>query len=176
MFFKMIWQTLLVVAIPTLVVAATAIIVLRMMLKKDIDTKKIQVVLQNQKTITPLRLQAYERVILFLERISPNSVIIRLQTPNMTVMELHRQMLIAIRAEFEHNLSQQLYVSTEAWEATRNAKEKTIQMLNMCLQGLDPMDNAMVFSQAVFEKLIELEKAPTQEAIDLLKQEVRELF
>lgn len=172
----MVWQTIIIVTIPTILVAATAIVVLRMMLKKDIETKKIQVVLQNQKTITPLRLQAYERIILFLERISPNSVIIRLQTPNMTVQELHRQMLISIRAEFEHNLSQQLYVSIEAWEATRNAKERTIQMLNMCMQGLNPMDNAMVFSQAVFEKLIELEKAPTQEAIDALKNEVRALF
>lgn len=172
----MIWQTIIIVTVPTLVVAATAVIVLRMMLKKDIETKKIQVVLQNQKTITPLRLQAYERVILFLERISPNSVIMRLQTPNMTVGELHKQMLICIRAEFEHNLSQQLYVSTEAWEATRNAKERSIQLLNMCLHGLNPMDNAMVFSQAVFEKLIEIEKAPTQEAIDALKQEVRMLF
>ncbi|MCF0207745.1 MAG: hypothetical protein HUK15_10000 [Bacteroidales bacterium] len=167
---------ILIVTIPTLTVAVTAIIVLRMMLKKDIDTKKIQIILQNQKTITPLRLQAYERILLFLERISPNSVIIRLQTPNMTVAELHKQMLITIRTEFEHNLSQQLYVSSEAWEATRNAKERTIQMLNMCLQGLDPMSNAMVFSQAVFEKLIEMEKSPTQEAIEMLKKEVRALF
>ncbi|MBO7572601.1 MAG: hypothetical protein J6T48_10680 [Bacteroidales bacterium] len=167
---------ILIVTIPTVVVAATAVIVLRMMLKKDIETKKIQVVLQNQKTITPLRLQAYERIILFLERISPNSVIVRLQTPNMTVQELHRQMLITIRAEFEHNLSQQLYVSSEAWEATRNAKERTIQMLNMCLQGLNSMDNAMVYSQAVFEKLIEIEKSPTQEALELIKKEVRTLF
>ena len=167
---------ILIVMIPTLVVAATAIIVLRLMLKKDIETKKIQVVLQNQKMITPLRLQAYERIILFLERISPNSVIIRLQTPNMTVQELHKQMLITIRAEFEHNLSQQLYVSSEAWEATRNAKERTIQLLNMSLHGLNSMDNAMVFSQAVFEKLIEIEKSPTQEAIELLKKEVRCLF
>ncbi len=175
MFLKMISQILL-VTIPTVVVAVTAILVIRQMLKKDLEAKKIQIVLENQKTITPLRLQAYERIILFLERISPNSVIIRLQTPNMTVQELHRQMLITIRAEFEHNLSQQLYVSSEAWEATRNAKERTIQMLNMCLQGLNSMDNAMVYSQAVFEKLIEIEKSPTQEALELLKKEVRNLF
>lgn len=167
---------ILLVTIPAIVVAITAILVIRQMLKKDLETKKIQIILENQKTITPLRLQAYERIILFLERISPNSVIVRLQTPNMTVQELHRQMLITIRAEFEHNLSQQLYVSTEAWEATRNAKERTIQMLNMCLHGLNAMDNAMVYSQAVFEKLIEIEKSPTQEALELLKKEVRALF
>ena len=175
MFLKMISQ-ILIVTIPAVVVAVTAILVIRQMLKKDLEAKKIQIILENQKTINPLRLQAYERIILFLERISPNSVIVRLQTPNMTVQELHRQMLITIRAEFEHNLSQQLYVSTEAWEATRNAKERTIQMLNMCLQGLNSMDNAMVYSQAVFEKLIEIEKSPTQEALELLKKEVRNLF
>ena len=167
---------ILLVTIPAVVDAVTSVIVIRQMLKKDLEAKKIQIILENQKTITPLRLQAYERIILFLERISPNSVIVRLQTPNMTVQELHRQMLITIRAEFEHNLSQQLYVSSEAWEATRNAKERTIQMLNMCLQGLNSMDNAMVYSQAVFEKLIEIEKSPTQEALELLKKEVRALF
>ena len=167
---------ILLVTIPAVVVAVTAVLVIRQMLKKDLEARKIQIILENQKTITPLRLQAYERIIHFLERISPNSVIVRLQTPNMTVQELHRQMLITIRAEFEHNLSQQLYVSTEAWEATRNAKERTIQMLNMCLQGLNSMDNAMVYSQAVFEKLIEIEKSPTQEALELLKKEVRALF
>ena len=175
MFFKMI-SDILIVTIPAVIVAATAAIVVKMMLKKDVETRRIQIILENQKTITPLRLQAYERIILFLERISPNSVVIRLQTPNMTVQELHRQMLITIRAEFEHNLSQQLYVSSKAWEATRNAKERTIQMLNVCLQGLNSMDNAMAYSQAIFEKLIEIEKSPTQEALELIKKEVRNLF
>jgi Na+/H+ antiporter NhaC len=164
------------ITIPSLIVFLTAYYVLKTVLQKENENRKLQVVLQNQKIITPLRLQAYERIILFLERISPNSVIIRLQTPNMTIGQLHKEMLITIRSEFEHNLSQQLYLSVEAWEEIRNAKEKTIKLLNTGMEGLDPNDNAIKFSQRIFEMLIEIEKSPTQEAIVFLKQEIKQLY
>jgi hypothetical protein len=164
------------ITIPSLIVFLTAYYVLKTVLQKENENRKLQVVLQNQKVITPLRLQAYERIILFLERISPNSVIIRLQTPNMTIGQLHKEMLITIRSEFEHNLSQQLYLSVEAWEEIRNAKEKTIKLLNTSMEGLDPNDNAIKFSQRIFEMLIEIEKSPTQEAIVFLKQEIKQLY
>jgi len=164
------------ITIPSLVVFFTAYFVLKVVLQKDNENKRIQMVLQNQKIITPLRLQAYERVILFLERISPNSVIIRLQTPNMTVQQLHKEMLIVIRTEFEHNLSQQLYLSVESWEQVRNAKEKTIKLINSCVQSLNPNDDALKLSQAIFETLIEVDKSPIQEAIVFIKKEIQQLY
>ncbi len=164
------------ITIPSLIVFLTAFYVLRLALQKENENRKVQIVLQNQKMITPIRLQAYERLVLFLERISPNSVIVRLQTPNMTVQQLHKEMLVLIRSEFEHNLSQQLYLSTDAWEQIRNAKEKTIQLVNSSFAGLDPNDNAIKLSQTIFEKLIEVTKSPTQQAIDFLKEEIRTLY
>jgi hypothetical protein len=164
------------ITIPSLIVFFTAFFVLKTVLQKENENRRLQIVLQNQKMITPLRLQAYERIILFLERISPNSVIMRLQTPNMTVQQLHKEMLVLIRSEFEHNLSQQLYLSVDAWEQIRNAKEKTIKLLNMCLDGIDQNDNAIKYSQVIFEKLIEIEKSPTQEAIDFIKNEIKQLY
>ena len=164
------------IAIPSLVVFFTALFVLKTVLQKENENRRLQIVLQNQKIITPLRLQAYERIILFLERISPNSVIMRLQTPNMTVQQLHKEMLVLIRSEFEHNLSQQLYLSVDAWEQIRNAKEKTVKLLNMCLDGMDQNENAIKYSQVIFEKLIEIEKSPTQEAIDFIKNEIKQLY
>lgn len=164
------------ITIPALIVFLTAYYVLKTVLQKENENRRVQVVLQNQKAITPLRLQAYERIILFLERISPNSVIIRLQTPNMTVSQLHKEMLIIIRSEFEHNLSQQLYISIEAWEEVRNAKERTNKLINSCIEGLDPNDDAIKLSQSIFERLIEIEKSPTQEAINFLKNEVKQLY
>ncbi|HNQ67575.1 MAG: hypothetical protein PHH30_06645 [Bacteroidales bacterium] len=164
------------ITIPSLVVFFTALFVLKTVLQKENENRRLQIVLQNQKIITPLRLQAYERIILFLERISPNSVIMRLQTPNMTVQQLHKEMLVLIRSEFEHNLSQQLYLSVDAWEQIRNAKEKTVKLLNMCLDGMDQNENAIKYSQVIFEKLIEIEKSPTQEAIDFIKNEIKQLY
>jgi hypothetical protein len=164
------------ITIPALVVFFTAFFTLKQVLKKDLDVRKAEIVLQNKKIITPIRLQAYERIILFLERISPNSVIVRLQTPNMNVEQLHKEMLVLIRSEFEHNLSQQLYLSVDAWEMVRNAKEKTIQLINSCLEDLDTKDNAIKLSQAIFEKLIEIDTSPTQEAIKYIKKEISVIF
>lgn len=164
------------ITIPGLIVFFTAYFLIKITLQKENENRRAQIVLQNQKVITPIRLQAYERVILFLERISPNSVIMRLQTPNMTVQQLHKEVLIVIRSEFEHNLSQQLYLSIDAWEMIRNAKEKTIKLVNSCLEDLDPNDNAMKLSQAVLEKLIEIQTPPSQEAINFLKKEISTLY
>ncbi|MDD2635637.1 MAG: hypothetical protein PHW82_09090 [Bacteroidales bacterium] len=164
------------ITIPGLIVFFTAYFVLKQVLKKENDMRKAEIVLQNKKIITPIRLQAYERIILFLERISPNSVITRLQTPNMTVQQLHKEMLVLIRSEFEHNLSQQLYLSIDAWEMVRNSKEKTIQLINLCLKDIDPNANALKLSQSIFEKLIEIETSPTQEAIKFIKKEIGVLY
>ena len=164
------------ITIPSLVVFFTAYFTLKQLLKKESDIKKAEIVLQNKKIITPIRLQAYERIILFLERSSPNSVIVRLQTPNMTVQQLHKEMLVLIRSEFEHNLSQQLYLSIDAWEMVRNAKEKTIKLVNLCLEDIDTNANALKLSQAIFEKLIEIDTSPTQEAINFIKKEISFLY
>lgn len=162
--------------LPSLIVFFTAFYVLRLMIKKEQENKRIEIVMNNQKMITPLRLQAYERIILFLERISPNSIVMRLQTPTMTVQQLQKEMLVIIRTEFEHNLSQQLYVSIEAWEEVKIAKEKTIKIINSLCDELKPTDNAMQLSQLLFEELIEMEQTPTQKAINSLKEEIRILY
>ncbi|MDR2010335.1 MAG: hypothetical protein LBQ22_07625 [Bacteroidales bacterium] len=169
------WE-ILKITIPAVIVLITTVYVLKIILKKENENRRLQIILQNQKMITPIRLQAYERIILFLERISPNSVIMRLQTPNMTVGQLHKEMLVLIRSEFEHNLSQQLYISIDAWEQVRNAKEKTIQLINTAMEGLDVNDNAIKLSQAIFEKLIESDKSPLQIAINYLKEEIKVLY
>ena len=164
------------IVLPCLIVFFAAFYVLKTVLNKDQERRKMEIILQNQKLITPIRLQAYERMTLFLERISPNNVIMRLQTPNMTVTQLHKEMLIIIRSEFEHNLSQQIYISADAWEQIKIAKEKTVQMINLAYSELDPNANAMLLSQKIFEKLIENPKSALQCAIDYLKNEIKTLY
>lgn len=171
-----IFLEILKISLPAIIVLIAAIYVLKSVLKKDLELRKTEIVLQNQKIITPIRLQAYERMLMFLERISPNNVILRLQTPNMTVAQLHKEILLIIRSEFEHNLSQQLYISVNAWEKIKSAKEKTIQLLNLALNDLDPNDDAMVYSKTIFEKLIENPKSDLQDAIDFLKEEIHILY
>ena len=76
------------------------------------------------KLVTPIRLQAYERMALYLERISPDSLVLRCYQPGMSTHLLQGVMTKTIRDEWEHNLSQQVYISSEAWNRIRQAKDE----------------------------------------------------
>jgi len=162
--------------LPSLIVFLTAYYVLRSMVRAQEDQRKMELVLENQRLITPVRLQAYERLVLFLERISPESLVMRLNRPGITVQQLHQEMLTTIRNEYEHNLSQQLYVSVAAWEVVRNARGQILKLINTTYEEFKPDAPAIDFSKRLFEKLVDIEKVPTQTAIDYLKNEVSRLF
>ena len=108
--------------IPALIVFFTAWIILRNMIKNDQDKRRQELILQNSRVVTPIKLQAYERIVLFLERISFESLLVRVSTSDMSAMALHSAMLTTIRSEYEHNLSQQIYMSQQAWEVASNAR------------------------------------------------------
>jgi len=162
--------------LPSLIVFLAAYYVLRSLLRTQEDQRKMEVVLENQRLITPVRLQAYERLILFLERISPESLVMRLNRPGLTVQQLHQEMLTAIRNEYEHNLSQQLYISPAAWEVIRNARGQILKLINTTFEEFKADDAAVEYSRRIFEKLVDIEKLPTQIAIDYLKNEVNKFF
>ena len=88
------------------------------------------------EVVTTLKLQACERLILFLERITLNSLILRVLTSDMKVAHAQSAMIRTVRAEFEYNQSQQLYVSAATWEKIRNAKEETIRLINAATSTL----------------------------------------
>ncbi|MCK4661218.1 MAG: hypothetical protein KAT68_00020 [Bacteroidales bacterium] len=162
--------------IPALIVFITAYFSIRYFIKHDQKLKKMELVLENQKLITPIRLQAYERLTLFLERISPQSMIMRTQKPNMTCKQLQTKLLSTIRSEFEHNLSQQVYISNKAWEVIKNSKENTVKIINSASGKLKPNAPAMELSKNIIETIFEINKSPSQIAIEYLKNEIRQLF
>lgn len=164
------------ITIPALLVMITAVYMMNRNSKKDHELKKTELALSNNKTITPVRLQAYERITIFLERITPNSIIFRLQSPDMTAGKLHSDMLELIRAEYEHNLSQQIYVSSKTWDHVKNAKELTVKLINEAADNVKPDVPAMNLSREIFDKLVEYEKAPTHQAIDKIKEELFKLY
>ena len=111
------------------------------MLQMKIDEHK-----ESLKVVTPIRLQAYERMALYLERISPNSLILRTFRPGMDIKALQTAMTKSIRDEWEHNLSQQVYLTTESWNRIREAKEEMINLINGSAVGgqtyLQPLNRA----------------------------------
>ena len=160
------------ITIPALIVFFTAWVLLRNMIRDDQDKRRQELILQNNRTVTPIKLQAYERIVLFLERISLESLLVRVSSPDMTANQLHTAMLNAIRSEFEHNLSQQVYMSQPAWEVVRNARSNMIKIINSEVEKLPPDSSALSLSKKLLEKIMELEQEPTRAAIDYVKNEI----
>ena len=171
-----VFTEILKITIPALIVFFTAWVLLRNMIKNDQDKRRQELVLQNSRTVTPIKLQAYERIVLFLERISLESLLVRISLPEMTASQLHYALLNAIRSEFEHNLSQQIYMSQQAWEVVRNARSNMIKIINSEVEKLPPDSSGMFLSKQLLEKIMELEKEPTRAAIDYVKNEIARII
>jgi hypothetical protein len=160
------------VTIPALLVFLTAWILLRNMIKNEEEKRRQEIVLQGARTVVPIKLQAYERIVLFLERISMESLLVRVSSPDMTAAQLHSALLSTIRNEFEHNLSQQIYMSPQAWEVVKNARSNTIKTINGEAEKLPAGSTGMDLSRKLLERVMDLEKEPTRVAIDFIKGEV----
>jgi len=162
--------------LPSLVVFATTFYLVKKYFDMEEKKRRHQAFLNNQNMITPVRLQAYERVVLFLERITPESLIMRVNKTGYTCLQLQSELLQAIRSEFEHNLSQQIYITQGAWEMVKIARGRTIQMINSIADKLPKESPAINLSKAILESMVDEEKTPTADAIAFIKKEINQLF
>ncbi len=162
--------------LPAVIVFLTAFVLMRGLIRNNELRNQREIAESAGKTILPIRLQAYERLALLLERISPESLIMRVNKPGMGAKQLHAELLSSIRAEFEHNLSQQVYISNEAWERIRAARGNVINLVNAAADQVKEDATALTYSQKVFEQVLQLKTPPVQEALEFLKEEMRELY
>jgi hypothetical protein len=160
------------ITIPALLVFLTAWILLRNMIRNDQEKRRQEVILQSSRIVTPIKLQAYERIILFLERISMESLLVRVSTADITASQLQTALLTTIRSEFEHNLSQQIYMSPQAWEVVKNARSNTVKIINSESEKIKGDAPGIEFSKLLLTRVMEIEKEPTRVAIDYLKGEI----
>lgn len=129
-----------------------------------------------QKSALPTRLIAYERLTMFLERINPDRLLVRVSSKNLSVSQYQRLLNQQIRTEFEHNFSQQVYVSDEAWNFVVNAKSAVVGMINNWAQELDPDEQGFKLRELILKHMMEMEHFPTKTALSYLKGEVRKNF
>ncbi len=129
-----------------------------------------------QKEMLPLRFQAFERVTLFLERISPQNLLVRVHQNGMTASQFQMELISTIRSEYEHNITQQVYMSTQSWEAVKNAKEEMVKVVNVAASALNENARGVDLSKKIFEVILENEFVPTQKALDFIKAEIKQFM
>ncbi|HXC04436.1 MAG TPA: hypothetical protein VNZ86_06765 [Bacteroidia bacterium] len=166
----------LMMLVPAIIVFLTAYYLVKSFLDNDARKRLTEIRIANQNLITPTRLQAYERLALFLERISPNSLIPRVNKQGMSARLLQTELIKAIRNEFEHNLSQQIYVSGHSWEMVKTAKEEIIKLINISSTKIPDTASSMDLSQMIINISAQVPKLPTDVALEYIKREVGQNF
>ena len=124
-----------------------------------------------------LQLQAYERLILLTDRIALPNLIQRVNVPDLTARDMQALLTQSIRQEFEHNITQQIYVSPEAWDAVRNYKEQNLLIINQVSSFLPPEAGGTDLNKALLDLLVQNPKASLQNVIsDALSYEAKKLM
>jgi hypothetical protein len=131
---------------------------------------------RNSDIALPLRLQAYERMALFLERITPGNLLLRLGNVVPSAKELQVLMLHEIREEYNHNVAQQIYMSHEAWEQVVAAMNQISADVNAAAETLTVDSPASELARKILANVIEMDTQPTARALKFLKTEVQTLF
>lgn len=164
------------IIIPAGLVLYAMYLIVKSFINSELDKKRIEVRGKSIETVLPNRLHAFERVILFLERISPNNLIVRLNNGSYTAREFQQILLNEIREEYNHNVSQQLYMSEEVWDLVKSAKEDLIVTINDAVGNMPPEATGVDLSKMIFERTIQKEPDPINHALISVKREIWETF
>lgn len=162
--------------LPAALVMMIAVYMLNKVLNHDHQRRVFEYKKSVAKEMVTLRMQAYERLALFLERMQPSNILVRVQLPNMKCMGLHAALIQTIRSEYEHNMSQQVYISDEVWELINQAKDQLIGVINEQVTSVPPQADATELGRLILEASLEEHKWLLDEALEKLKQELRKNY
>lgn len=164
------------ILLPAALVLYAMYLGVKVMIARELTAKELEIRGKNVEITLPVRLQAYERMILFLERISPNNLVVRVNQPNLSAREFHQILLKEIRDEYNHNVSQQVYMSIEVWEEVKTAKEDLITAINASSNELPDEATSLDLAKRVFEHMMEKSIDPIDHAIKSLKAEISKTY
>lgn len=142
--------------------------------KSEEQKLKLSLLKENQKQALPIKLQAYERMTLFLERINPSNLLIRIGSVNNDKNAYAVSIIESIEQEFEHNLAQQIYITDECWNVIVASKNTTIQLISKT-NKLESITNAQDLREAILTKMIEV-SPPSKTALAFIKNEVKNII
>jgi hypothetical protein len=154
-----------------IVMVAGAVYITKMVVEAKSKIAALASSKKNQSVVLPLRLQAYERMALFLERIDPNQLVLRIHTAGLTVSQEQNLLLTAIRSEFEHNISQQIYLSDAVWQKVCEAKSDIENIINTVAGDYDKDADSREFAETVLA--VTSQKPVVELAIQILKTDMQ---
>lgn len=164
------------ILLPAVTILVAMYLTVKAFLNKEFEKRLVEYKTEASKIVLPIRLQAYERMCLYLERISPNNLIIRVNNPAFTVGQFQQMLLNEIREEFNHNLSQQVYMSDGAWSQIKKSTDEIMSVINHAANRLSPDARGIELAKAIFDEMLKWEEEPTSVTLRSLKSEIRQVF
>lgn len=157
--------------IPALIVFLTVYFIMKTYLDRQYQMQLLQFKKDRKNTTTPIKLQSYERLSLLCERISIPNLVLRIKTQGASSAALRVSLLMAVQQEFEHNISQQIYVSDQLWEILKLARIETIELINSVSDKVDPKADSAQLAAALINVYGNLENSAIQTALTAIRQE-----
>ena len=159
--------------LPAVVTGAVAFYFFRLHTRNEDGRRRFLLYKDSQKDTLPVRLQAYERMTLFLERVTLNNLVVRVAPKGKNKVDYENLLIKQIETEFEHNLSQQIYMSDECWNIIKAAKNATIQAIRSA--AMSETDSPDKLREDILNQTME-KQSPSATALAFVKKEVSELW
>ena len=159
--------------LPTVITGAIAFYFFRLHTQNEEGRRRFLLHKDLQKDTLPVRLQAYERMVLFLERIAINSLVVRVGPKGQDKLKYENELIQQIEKEFDHNLTQQIYLSEECWNVIKTAKNATIQIIRSA--SISETDSADKLREDILNQAME-KQLPSHTALGFIKKEVNALW
>lgn len=162
--------------IPAIIVFLTSVIVIKQFFNQAEKKERFKLAASAREITLPLKLQAYERLVLLLERISPEALVMRVNANDKPAKQYQAELLQLIRTEIDHNITQQIYVSPAVWAKVKQARTQIVQLINITTQKVGEMAPASKLRQKILEELMTKEINPATLAVEFLKTEARKVI
>jgi hypothetical protein len=162
--------------IPALCVLLATWLVMHKFYKGEAEKRLWELKLASQKEISPLRMRAYERLALLLERTTPKHILLELSLDEMSILQVQQHLMRTIRMEYDHNLSQQIYVSEEVWSAIIASKDQMLAFINSIAQQMPPESTALDYAKVLITAYSSNGQTTNDQAMQLLRAEARSLL
>ena len=159
------------ITLPAITVFLTVWFILKEFFNGQLQQKNLELRQNAANTAVPLKLQAYERLILYCERIFLPNLVLRLRDDKMTNADLRLALLITIQQEYEYNITQQLYTTAQLWEIIKLSRDNTLNIINLAYEKVNPKDNSQELINVLLEIAPQQEASGLQMAIQATKQE-----
>jgi len=159
--------------LPTIVTGFIAFYFFRLHTRNEDGRRRFLLHKDSQKNTLPIRLQAYERMALFLERIAVNSLVVRIAPVNDSKIDYENLLVKNVENEFEHNLSQQIYMTDECWNVIKAAKGATIKIIRSA--AMSKSDSADKLREDILTQTLEKD-SPSATALAFVKKEIEDLW